>query len=1692
MATDPNGNNLYVADDGFGLAVYTIGDDGTLTFLANTPISASGAGQIQGIAAYPPRSCTVTDLSVSISAPTTVNVTAGAQSISYVITVANKGAAASSFTLTDNLTLGLFTKASCTAGPGATCDKGAGLKRQITFTLAAGQSGSVTVGATTGTSSVFFNGDILSNTAFISHASTTDSNPADNSATSNITVTAPIVAGKLTAAAATGPYFGTTTLQATLTRAAPVVAAVGKTITFSVNGTVMGTAVTDANGVASLPISLGGLNAGTYTGGISATFAADAQLLTTIASSTLTITKVPLTVTPTDVAKFYGDPNPAFPYTLSGFVNNETTAVVSGTAACTANASAVTQVGTSVISCASGTLAAQNYSFVFNKGTLTINPAPLVMAGTDASRLYGDVNPPIGGTLVGLKNADQASATFAVTTVSTSPVGVYPIIGTLVPGKSFTATNYTVSSSGNLTITPAPLTATATSASRVYGDPNPAFTGTITGLKNGDAVTATFTSTATAASPVGTYPITATVTGAAATNYSVIPGAGTLTITPASLNVSAGNATRLYGDANPVLAGTITGLKNGDAITANYASVDATSPVGTYSTTATLVDPAGKLGNYTVTSSNGTLTITPAPLSVVTANLSRIYGDANPVFTATITGLKNADNITASFSTTATAASAVGTYPILATLSDPTAKLGNYTVTSNNGLLTVTAAPLSVSAANASRVYGDPNPVFTGTVTGLKNGDAITASFAGAASAASTVGSYPIVPALADPDGKLANYAVSSSNGTLTVTPASLSVSAADATRVYGDPNPAFTGTITGLKNADNITATFASAATTAGSNVGTYPIVATLADPAGKLGNYTVTSSNGTLTVTKAPLSVSAANATRVYGDPNPVLAGTVTGLKNGDNITATYASVDATAAVGTYSITPTLVDPAGKLINYTVSSTNGNLTITPAPLSVTTANATRIYGDINPIFTATIAGLKNADNITASFTTSATAASSVGTYSIVVSLGDPGTKLGNYTVKSINGTLTITAAGLSVASANASRVYGDANSVFTGTITGLKNADAITATYASTAVATSAKGTYAIVPTVSDPTGKLTNYTLTVNNGTLTVAAARLSVTGANATRVYGDANPAFTGTVTGLKNADPITASYVSAAVIGSPVGPYAIVATLADPSGLLGNYSVTVKNGTLTVSKAPLSVVADNASRFFGQANPAFTGTITGLKNGDVVTAAFDSAATTASAVGTYAIVPALADPAAKLGNYAVTSKSAVFTVNGPVQGVSVTPNGGTSASATFQYTFSSQNGVGDIKTLFLQTATISAYPSSCGMMYDAIHNQLFLVKDDASGWLGPITPGAATTLSNSQCTVGGTGSSVVPTASNIVIVVPITFAPAYGGAKNIFMRGINLAGIDSGWQQKGTWTPNALAVAPTVASVTPNTGAGSTQTFQYSYTDVNGFRDVRTAFANINTSSNYPGSCAIMFDAPSNGIFLVKDDASGWLGPIKLGSASTLQNSQCSISGSASSVTGLGNNLTLNVAYTFAPTYIGTKNIFARAINLVGIDSGWILKGTWTTASPQAVPPTVNSVTPNAGSGLSQTFALSVSDVNGVTDLSQVFFQVHNSTAYPNGCAVRYDQAANRLYLVNDTGSAWLGPIVPGSATTLANSQCQLNGASSGVVRSGTDLTLNVSLTFAATYSGTKNVYGRASNVGAFDSNWQPKGTWTTQ
>lgn len=209
--------------------------------------------------------------------------------------------------------------------------------------------------------------------------------------------------------------------------------------------------------------------------------------------------------------------------------------------------------------------------------------------------------------------------------------------------------------------------------------------------------------------------------------------------------------------------------------------------------------------DYNSVTTTVTQIVTPAPLSVTANNATQVYGQSSPAFTGTLAGLENGDAITASYNCSATASSPVGTYPILPGLRDPNDRLGNYSVTTTNGNLSVTAAPLSVTANNATRVYGQSNPTFTASYSGFVNGDTLSVltgspSLSTGATLASSVAAspYPILAA----GGTLSanNYSFVFNDGQLTITPAST------ANAVSSSANPAplvtnvtFTATLTAV-----------------------------------------------------------------------------------------------------------------------------------------------------------------------------------------------------------------------------------------------------------------------------------------------------------------------------------------------------------------------------------------------------------------------------------------------------------------------------------------------------------------------------------------------------------------------------------------------------------------------------------------------------------------------------------------------------------------------------------------------------------------------------------------------------------------------------------------------------------------------------------------------------------------------------
>jgi PKD repeat protein len=257
--------------------------------------------------------------------------------------------------------------------------------------------------------------------------------------------------------------------------------------------------------------------------------------------------------------------------------------------------------------------------------------------------------------------------------------------------------------------------------------------------------------------------------------------------------------------------------------------------------------------------------------------------------------------------------------------------------------LTVNKAKLTVTAANASRKYGDPNPMFSGTITGIKNSDEITASYSTPATPASNVGAYDIVPTLADSTGKLSNYDVIQIKGTLTVSKAALSVVADDKSKVYGTVNPPLTVHYSGFVNGedDGVLAGSLSLSTTSttGSPVGSYPITARGLTSS----NYDLTFVNGKLMVTKAVLTITADNKSRIYNAVNPPLTFKPSGFVNGDTAAMAFTGVptlttaaQTNSSVGAYPITAAIGTLSS--VNYGFAFVPGILTVNQAPTTTVT----------------------------------------------------------------------------------------------------------------------------------------------------------------------------------------------------------------------------------------------------------------------------------------------------------------------------------------------------------------------------------------------------------------------------------------------------------------------------------------------------------------------------------------------------------------------------------------------------------------------------------------------------------------------------------------------------------------------------------------------------------------------------------
>lgn len=336
---------------------------------------------------------------------------------------------------------------------------------------------------------------------------------------------------------------------------------------------------------------------------------------------------------------------------------------------------------------------------------------------------------------------------------------------------------------------------------------------------------------------------------------------------------------------------------------------------------------------------DGDITIKVAqPIELAVIDATRAYGEENPTFTYSTKGAAVAGEV--AFTTEATAASGVGEY----TVSIDGSGITNSYVTLKSGKLTITKAPLTIKAKDYTIKQGEDLPAFEMEYEGFKNeetAEVLTtqATIATTATSASEIGTYDITVSGAEAQ----NYELTFVKGTLTIVAADpVTITAKSYEIEYGDELPTFEFTSEGatLDGTPAITCEIP-----AGAPAGTYPIVI----GKGGVTNYNDNYVNGTLTITKAKLTITADDIEVHQGEEMPVLTWKAEGWKNDeDESVLTVQPVCTTegtpdSPLGDYTITISGAEAA----NYDITYVDGKLTVS-VPVGIASFRANVAPADI------------------------------------------------------------------------------------------------------------------------------------------------------------------------------------------------------------------------------------------------------------------------------------------------------------------------------------------------------------------------------------------------------------------------------------------------------------------------------------------------------------------------------------------------------------------------------------------------------------------------------------------------------------------------------------------------------------------------------------------------------------------------
>ena len=775
--------------------------------------------------------------------------------------------------------------------------------------------------------------------------------------------------------------------------------------------------------------------------------------------------------------------------------------------------------------------------------------------------------------------------------------------------------NYAGSVERAYRITPAPLTVSTPSASRVYNGNALTAAGTISGFVNGEFAPFETTGSQTeVGASDNTYAIDWAAAGATAkqANYTVSETVGKLTVTEFAGRVVAtpGSYAGTYdGQAHGVDV-TVSGLPEGYSVKvarSNATATDATDEAGVTASVDELVivnaqgeDVTGKLD---IEKQTGAIKIAPAEYHVVTEGAFKVYDGTALTAPGKIVGLVNGEDVSLSVTGSQTdAGSSANTYAIAF---DKSAKEGNYVHGADTiGSLEVTAAKaegkISLSGNSASKVYDGKPLAAKAASAAVPTQDAVTIEYSldgenwttdPGSLAATDVADSATVQLRASSLGNYEGYVYGSQQ--LSVTKRAVDLKSESASKVF-DGTALTRPEVAGWKQLGDegfVDGQVSDVrATGSATHVSDGKVANTIVYTEGEgfnAGNYAISKDEGALSVTAKQIAAAdmtvQAPADVVYSgkaqQQKPVVKDGDKALVEGVDYELTYSG-NATDA-GT--VTVTVIgkgDYAGSIdVAYQIA---------PAPLTVATESANKVY-DGKPLTAGgKVDGLVNGETVAFKVVGSQI---KVGSSDNAYKIEWNGTaKRANYRLEAETvGKLTVTESAdeVVVTTTGGTFAYDGASHGATVKVTNLPEGYSLeTAESAASAkdVSDGEVAATADVLVIKNAEGEDVTSRLNIKfvDGTIKVEPAKLTVTTPSASKPYDGQALTAEGRVSGFVNGETATFKTTgSQTEVGSSVNGYELV---WDGSAKAANYTVEESLGTLTVSAQ--SIDPDDADAFGG--------------------------------------------------------------------------------------------------------------------------------------------------------------------------------------------------------------------------------------------------------------------------------------------------------------------------------------------------------------------------------------------------------------------------------------------------------------------------------------------------------------------------